>query len=274
MHRLQFVVEFVGPRSVSAASAAALLTPQWFAALGQPQAFAMATADVEWQPLTTTNAGSYDSLALAWDLVTPDGKQLSTPAAQHLLATADQYAQHIERKAMPMPVPEDIPKALKQLKQVSDNFDAGVSILVLPNSKQVSEFELWIWCAKLGLTPNLADGTFDWIVPSSPLPLFSVSPVGETESFTLDGAKRGDQHDGVLLGFSIPRSPEPMAGLEAMFKAASYLAERMSGQIYDENSAPITDASKQDIRTQLADAVAALQKLGFPPGSPESLRLF
>jgi hypothetical protein len=233
----------------------------------------MSAADVEWQPLTATTAGSYDSLAIAWDLLSDKG-QLSVQSAQHLVATAEKFAEALQRRAMPMPVPEDIPKAISQIKQVSDNFDAGISILVLPNSQRVSEFELWVWCAKLGLTPNLVEGTFDWIVPGSPLPLFSVSPVGETESFTLDGAQRGDQHDGILLGFSVPRSPEPLAGLEGMFKAADFLAEKMWGKVYDENSSPLTDRTKQTMRSQLADAAAALQKLGFAPGSPEALRLF
>ncbi|HVT11558.1 MAG TPA: cell division protein ZipA C-terminal FtsZ-binding domain-containing protein [Fimbriimonadaceae bacterium] len=270
---MQFVIEFVGPRSLSAGSAAALLSPEWQAALGNPQAFCMSAADVQWAPLTATSAGSYDSLALAWDLVTFKG-QLSKQTAQHLLQTAEQFAQHIQRRAMAMPVPEDVPKALSHLKQVEQNFDAGVSILVLANSQEVSEFELWVWCAKLGLTPNLAEGTYDWIVPGSHLPLFSVSPVGDTESFTLEGAERGDKHEGVLLGFSIPRSPEPMAGLEGMFKAAAYFAEKMWGQVYDENNQPLTDAGKQTMRTQLAQAVDSLQRLGFPPGSSDCLRLF
>jgi len=271
--RLQFVVEFVGPRSVSAGLAAALLSPEWFAALGQPQAFCMSTADVEWQPLTAAVAGSYDSLAVAWDLQAGGGS-LTRATARHLLATAEQFANHIQRRAMPMPVPDDVPKAISQLNQVSDNFDAGVSILVLPISKTVSEFELWIWCAKLGLTLNSGEGTFDWMVPSSRLPLFSVSPVGDTESFSLGAAQRGDRREGVLLGFSVPRSPEPIAGLEGMFKAASVLADRMPGTIYDENNRKLTERTQQTMRDQLADAVAALTKLGFAPGSPESLRLF
>jgi len=271
--RLQFVVEFVGPRSVSANAAAVLLNADWRSALGEPEVYAMSGADVEWKPLTPATAGSYDSLALAWDLRTLRG-QLSKQSAQHLFATAERFAQQIQRRAMPMPVPEDVPKAISQIKQVSDNFDAGVSILVLPIKKEVGEYELWVWCAKLGLTPNVGEGTFDWIVPASPLPLFSVSPVGDTESFSLEGARRADKHEGVLLGFGIPHSPEPMAGLEGMFKAASYLAEKMWGKVYDENNQELTDSAKQTMRSQLAQAVEAMTKLGFPPGSTDALRLF
>jgi len=271
--RLQFVIEFVGPRSVSASAAAALLSPDWKSALGEPEIYAMSQADVEWRPLTQTGAGSYDSLAIAWDLLTLRG-QLSKQSAQHLLQTAERFAEQIRRRAMAMPVPDDVPKAISQIKQVEEHFDAGASVLVLANSREVNEYELWVWCAKLGLTSNLTEGTFDWLVPASPLPLFSVSPVGDTESFSLEGAQRGDRHEGVLLGFSVPRSPEPMAGLEAMFAAASFLGGKMPGKVYDENNRELTDRSRQTMRQELAEAVEAMTKLGFAPGSPECLKTF
>jgi|GEM_PF-6898333 len=65
-----------------------------------------------------------------------------------------------------------------------------------------------------------------------------------------------------------------MAGLEGMFKAASYLAEKMWGKVYDENNQELTDSAKQTMRSQLAQAVEAMTKLGFPPGSTDALRLF
>lgn len=273
MPRLQFVVEFVGPRSLPAREAVQLIGPPWYGGLGEPQVFAMSAAHVEWAPLESAASGSYDSVALAWHLISDKG-QLSKGTAQHLLETAEQFAGHIQRRAMPMPLPEDVPKAIAQLKQVQANFDAGVSLLVMSNSRQVSEYELWIWCAQLGLTPNLHEGTFDWMAPSSPLPLFSVSPIGETESFTLEGAQRGDQHEGVLLGFSLPRSPEPKAGLEGMLKAAAHLGERMWGTVFDDGNRPLDDGGIRTMWQQVADAVDAMVRLGIPPGSPEAIRLF
>lgn len=273
LHRLQFVIEFVGPRSLSAGTAASLLSKEWYAALGNPTAFSMSTADVEWQTLSTSTAGSYDSLAIAWDLVSAQG-EMSIQSAQHLLSIAEQFATYIQRRAMPMPVPEDVPKAIAQLKKVADNFDAGISLCVLPNERRVSEFELWVWCAQLGLTPNLVEGTFEWRVLAYDQPLFSLSPLNDSESFSAEGAKRGDQSEGVLIGFNIPRCPEPVAALDGMFKAADFLADKMYGKVYDENNKPLGDAGKKTLRSQLAGAVDALVQLGFPPGSTEALRLF
>lgn len=273
LHRLQFVIEFVGPRSAPAAAVAVLLDPRWRAALGEPQAFVMSPGDLEWKDLAPSPVGSFDSVALAWDLVSPQG-ELSAAAAQHLLDTAAQLEPTLSRRAMPLPIPEDVPKAIAQLRQVQDNFDAGVSLLVLPRSEKASEFELCVWCAKLGLTPNFAEGTFDFIVPGSPLPLFCASPLGDSESFSLEGAQRGDPCDGLLLGFSVPRSPEPIGGLEAMMRAAGVLAEKMWGEVYDDNNVPLAPSGRDLLRNELTQACRALDQLGMPPGSPEALRLF
>jgi len=233
----------------------------------------MSPGDLEWVPLPSAPVGSFDSIALAWDLVSPQG-ELSSGAAQHLLETAKQLESTLSRRAMPLPIPADVPQAISQLRQVEENFDAGISLLVLPRSEQVSEYELCVWCAKLGLTANFAGGTFDFVVPGSPLPLFSASPLGDSESFTLEGAQRGDPCEGLLLGFSVPRSPEPMGGLEAMTRAAGVLAEKMWGIVYDENNAPLTSAGVDAIRHELIQACRALDQLGMPPGCPEALRLF
>src|SRR5688572_32004658 len=80
-HKVQFVVELVGPRSCLASSAATLLDPKWFQALGQPHLYSMAPADKDWQTLTARADGSYDSLALAWDMVADRGELTSQAAA-------------------------------------------------------------------------------------------------------------------------------------------------------------------------------------------------
>src|SRR5690349_1319330 len=89
--KVQFVVELVGPRTVPAAQAGELLHPNWRAALGQPELWAMRPADAAWQPLRALTQGSYDSIALAWDMVTPQG-DLSAASAIHLAGVAEQFA--------------------------------------------------------------------------------------------------------------------------------------------------------------------------------------
>ena len=85
LHRVQFVIEFVGPRSVPALAAIHLLGSEWYSALGQPFIHAMRPADLHWHPLTNSTDGSYDSLALSWDLLSPKGQEtLFDPGSRRL----------------------------------------------------------------------------------------------------------------------------------------------------------------------------------------------
>src|ERR1700679_3887816 len=81
-HRAQYVIELVGPRSVPASAAAQLWTQSWQNALGRPEIYCMSPADTSWQPMTDRKDGSYDSIALCWDMVSPLGRLNSQSANQ------------------------------------------------------------------------------------------------------------------------------------------------------------------------------------------------
>ena len=155
LHKVQFVVELVGPRSVAAAAVANLLSPQWYEALGRPEAFAMAPADTQWRVLTASTAGSYDSVALAWDIVSPRG-ELSSTAPQHLLQVAEQFATQIQRRAMSLPVPGDVDRIRRQLMEYRDNLDVGFGMTVLTHAG-IAERDVWLTCSRLGLDLGQAD---------------------------------------------------------------------------------------------------------------------
>lgn len=272
LHRLQFVIEFVGPRTTPAAAAAALLDPQWYAALGQPQLWTMSAADNAWQPMTNSTAGSYDSIAATWDLVSAKGA-LSPTTARHLFQTAEQIATHLNRRAIPLPHPNDVAAAVAELKAIEENFDAGFSLVVAPRSGSVSETDLWIWCAKLGLTFG-STGTFDWIISGIEQPLLSLSPLGGDETFSLGNAQSGTPRAGALMGFNVPTCPNPAAALEGLFSAAAYLANQMPGDAFDDSDQPLSEASKSNFRQALGQVQQAMEKAGIAPGSTEALRLF
>lgn len=272
LHRVQFTIEFVGPRSVPAAHAAHLLTPDWFHALGEPYAFVMRPADTAWRPLDGSPDGSYDSLALAWDYLSPRGA-LSTASARHLLSTAERFGQGIARRAMALPPPEDVDRLVASLLEIHENLDVGVGLSVHPLTGRVSERELWIACARLGLvlTPS---GSYDWVAPGHPSPLLSVTPVGTTEAFSPEGVQRGETHEGVSLGFNVPRCPSPTQGLEGLFRVADTLAASTHGQIYDDSGNPFGPRSKEEMRQGVVQASTLLEEVGLRAGSPEALRVF
>jgi hypothetical protein len=271
LHKVQYVIELVGPHSVLASSAAALLSPQWVAALGEPQMYAMAPSDTEWRPLTTNATGSYDSIALTWDIVSPRG-ELTSAAAEHLQRAVEQFAPSIQRRVMPLPIPADIDKTKRQLVQLRDNLDVGFGMAVLPPAG-IPERAVWTTCARLGMDIG-PTGEFEWRVPGWNLPLLSVSPLGPADQFSLRAVQASAVHPALSLGFNVPTNPGPAETLEACFQVADALAASCAGTVIDENDRPLTEKSKNTYRENLKEAIHALTSVGFAPGSPEALRLF
>jgi hypothetical protein len=271
LHRLQFVIEFVGPRSVPAAAARHLLVPNWYGALGQPQVFAMRAMDLAWHRMTATPDGSYDSIALAWDMVTGQGA-LTPDSAKNLLRTAEEFGPYISRRAMPMPVPAEVRQVVKNLQSIRDALDVGFTLSVGARRGGFAERDVWIECARLGL--QFENGGFEYRAPKAPAPLFAVTPYGTTDAFSLGAVQAGAVHPGVTIGFSLPLSPAPTQGLEGALRAADHLAAKLDGVVLDESDQPLTDRTRQKLRAELRNALSLFSRAGITTGSAEAVRLF
>lgn len=272
LHRVQFVVEFVGPRSVPGSYAAQILTPSWYSALGKPNAWYMGPLHDQWQVLTTDAAGSFDSLAITWDILSPEAT-LSTGIARGLLARAEEYAGHIQRRAMAMPVPEDIDSVARRLADMRDQLDVGFSLAIGTPSGFIAERDLWVACARLGLQFS-NQGSFDWVSPHSDLPLLSVTPIGQTESFSLGAADRGDVHEGASVGFRLPLCPSPPEALAACFHVGTQIAKHVGGVLFDEDENQVTPKTLKSLSQELNHAERLFAQAGIAPGSAEAKHVF
>lgn len=271
-HKVQFVIEFVGPRSVPAASAAVLLGSQWFASLGEPEAYAMAPADNDWRPLTNTSNGSYDSLALAWDLVSERG-ELTSQAAAHLLRMAESFASHIQRRAMPLPPPADVGRYVAPLKELAEALDIGVELMLVPKARNFQERDVWIACAALGLDLG-SDGFFELRASGFDEPLLTVTPMGGANAFSLTSVQAGVDHPGLMLGFSVPRSPDPSFSLGVAFKAVDYLCQTLNAAAFNDADQMLGPTTRNELTSNLHAAVRTLSGVGIEPGSHAALKLF
>jgi hypothetical protein len=272
LYTVQFVVELVGPKSLPAAAAAGLLQPNWHAALGQPESWVMAPADTVWQPLTARTDGSYDSLALTWDFLSSRG-HLSSTSATHLYSIAEQFGQAIERRAMPIPPPNDVSARVAALAEAQAALDIGFSIAVASTGGWIRERDIWIQAARLGL--ELApDGVFSWRGKGWLEPVVSVTPLGDAQGFNLGAVQRGDSHPGVGVGFSVPRSPAPVDALNACFHVAQTFAAGLGCVVLDEDGEILSPAAQAAYRQNIGEAEKVLEQAGLAPGSAEALRLF
>lgn len=269
IHRLQYVIELVGPRTVPAFAASMLRDKSWFAALGEPQLYCMAAKDVAWQSLTDSRDGAYDSLALCWDLVGPRGA-LGSRAAQHLLDTAAKFGEQIQRRALPMPTPSDVDAAVQWVRRAKVELDSGFALLLHPRSGSFDEKSVWIACANLGL--EFANGGFVWRDQDSGEVGFNVTPDTE-DSFSLGNVQTGRTHGALMLGFHLPVTPNPPAALEGMIEAARTLADRLHGLVLTEDGGPFGPQEEASSRRAVGEAAQAMEQAGVPPGSLAALML-
>lgn len=272
LHRVEFVIELVGPRSVPALAASRLLDPDWQGALGNPRVHAMRASDLQWQPLTGAKDGSYDSLALSWPFLGERGS-LGEPAGATLMQTAERFAQPISRRAVAIPPPADIDVQVRDLQRLREILDVGVALVYGPYSGQISERELWIACARLGLGFS-PEGSFDWRSdPASP-PLVSVTPIGISEAFSLAGVQQGRTFEGATIGFSVPRCPDPRAALDAAFRIADVLAARLKGVVFDDEGRPASARIRGEMAQALEQGLGLFGQANLAPGSAEARTLF
>jgi hypothetical protein len=271
IHGVQFVVELAGPRSVLAQPAHALLGPEWQAALGEPEVYAMAPADQEWRPMATSDSGSYDSLALAWDVLNPKGA-LSSSAARHLAGQAERFANSFGRRAFPFPAPEEVDRLAAGLQQVRDALDIGIELIV-QGDHSFAERDIWQACAAVGLDLS-GQGFFVWRIPGWDEPVLTVAPLEEGATYSLRGIRAGATFEAMGVGFRIPLSPDPERVWQEAVRVAHVLAERLGGSVYDDEGLALSPAREAMLRSSLEAAARSMAEAGLPPGSASALRLF
>lgn len=272
VHGAQFVVEIAGPRSIPSPSAHALLAAPWYPSLGEPEVFVMAAADNQWRAMATTDgAGSYDSLALAWDLVSPKGN-LSSGSARHLAAVAEQFAQPHGRRAFTFPEPGEVDRTVRALLEAREALDIGVEV-ILQGPGSTNEADIWRTSAALGM--DLApDGLLVWRVPSWDAPILTLAPYEEGLVFSLQGVRQGATFEALSLGFNVPTSPDPEAAISEMFRAGDAFRTRLGTAILDEDGRYVDDQVRLKMRENLVQALHSLQASGIRPGSGLAKKLF
>ena len=260
-HQAQYVVELVGERTVPISSAQALLDPRLQGPLGTPEVWVMRPSDSTWVRLSSSLSGSVDSVALSWHFESADGS-LSVASASHLLQIAEQFAAGIGRRAMAMPVPEDVPKALKRLDAARRSLDIGFELFCVGKT-WIPEADIWRVCAGLGM--DLRDGLFRW--PANGASLVTVAPIGDIESFSLQAVEAGAVHEGVSIGFSVPTSAAPRVAQDACFRIADAFETKLGTTNSTDDDQSLTLPVRARAKTQLESAISALTDAGFAPGS-------
>jgi len=272
LHRVEFTVEFVGPYSIPAGSASRLLDQDWYLALQSPKIWSMSAADNQWVPLVGTSVGSYDSLAICWPYLREDSR-LTGAVADQLWRASAPFADAVRRRPAALPPPEDVDRLAEELQAIRDHLNIGVTFVFSPSSGWVSEREVWITAANMGLT-FAPQGAFEYRVNGTELPLFSVTPIGENDQFSLGSVLDNAVHSGLLIGFNVPRCPNPAKAIEGALRFGRLLCERFGGRLINDEDQFVDAATAARSIEQVQQAAITLTKTEIIPGSSEAVALF
>lgn len=267
--KVQYVVELVGREPIPADAAKELLSSAAQASLGEPEVFVMSPLDRRWRVLWLgEEATAFDSLALAWDLVSPRGK-ISQASATALWERCDQVAARLNRKAIPLPMPDDAAKRAAALEEFRNTMDVGVDLAVMKSGGLHTSTVVKTAYAlgyRLGASQLLEFRQSGW-----PEALLTVFPLGNTTEF--DPA-RHPTLDGVGVGYQVAANPDPEGALRAALHTAKELSAACSATVYLDDGEPLTPAAEQMLFRNLATALDTFEQAGIEPGSAEALRLF
>ena len=111
---------------------------------------------------------------------------------------------------------------------------------------------------------------------------------GELVSFAADGTRefavrRFDDPQakaapayftGLTFALDLPQVDDPAGALADMVQVAGSFAEKLPGQLVDDNRRPLTEAGLASIRRALEKIVHDMEAQGIPAGSPLARRLF
>lgn len=270
--RTSFLVELVGTQPIPPKFADALLEDINHKAIGTPQVYGVRPGDQSWSKLIPGSNVAYDALQFAWKFLGERGN-LTAHSATALLQRVDQVATAVGRNAISQTDPSQVPEIVSALLQVRDQLDTGVIVTISKPGLQLFESEIWVQASRLGLVFSPV-GSFDWVVPMHPSPVWSLTPLSDVDSFSLAQVQRQKTHEGLQLGFRLATCPAADVALDGLFRCADFLARTFQGQIYNENDQPLELDDRAEISFNLNAVIKLLSRAGLAPGSYDALALF
>lgn len=268
-HKVQYVIELVGPNLIPAIQAKSLLEQRTRGSLGHPEIYVMVPGEKHWKTLWTgDDAMTYDSIAFAWDLVAKRGT-LSSANAKELWSRCDKLGAQWTRRAIPMPPPDEVDAAAQRLKSIRDSLDVGVDVSVQKEYGPMETMRAVEEAYALGFRFG-ASGLLEWKSQGWPEPLLWVYPIADDSALSVDGGGI----EGLAIGYSLPCSPSPLDVLERLFESADAIARATGSSAFDPDGYPLTESARAAMRKSVQLGAKTLTDLGLRPGSAEALRLF
>ena len=271
----EFVVDLAGKEPVQGAQVAAALTPNRRAALGlgrlwgQPAGYDVWTLVSEAHPQT-----HFQTLSLCWSLpaLLSEGVEMARDLAV-LTGDAVRLGMELRRTAAPRESPEAAVRRAEALSRLRGRFGRSVEMRLLPAGRPFPARAVWRAAYALGLRWGNMD-LFHALDAAGRISLFTVSAAGQPGYFLPERAAQGEGIPGLLLGFELPRSPDPLAVYDRMAVALAYFRQKLGGHPTTPDGGALDGDRLDTRRDELEAMIHEMARAGIAPGSPEAARFF
>ncbi|AMC33672.1 cell division protein ZipA C-terminal FtsZ-binding domain-containing protein [Janthinobacterium sp. B9-8] len=220
------------------------------------------TQDRRWEACVPSARSRYKELKIGLQLADRQGA-LSSEQLNAFCMSVQQFAD--EHEAV-VTFPQRSAKLVAATNL--DEFCAGVDVLiglnVMAASRPFPMERVRLLAENAGLIRS-PEGAFHYRSDSGKT-LFTLS--------NHDHSHFGNTSTGLTLLFDVPRVAGGVSVFDYFAEFAQHLSVALSGELVDDNSKPLTEASLDNIRKQLGVLYAKMDDRGIAPGSVAALRLF
>jgi hypothetical protein len=275
---LEYVVDLVGPTPCPRSALLSVLTERVLEELGGPEVYGRALGEDEWTFAQVPGVPEQiEDLAFGWNLAPRCGDPPNPRLLRHYRDRLGRLLRPLERRLRPRETPEQAQGRSNELIRFRGDWDVGVALVLrAPWLRRYDTREIWDAATALGMRWGHL-GLFHWHnQPGLPGDerLFSLWSIEAPGTFSPECAAAGVTVSEIALGFSIPRSPDPLAVFDRMVTAGRYLHARLGGKLLVGQVAIANERVLRLWRGRIRIAIDELTAAGFPPGSSRAMQLF
>jgi cell division protein ZipA len=275
---LEYVIDLVGEAPYPRAQLLSLLPEPLLEEIAMPELYGRPVGEEAWTFVRASGVPEeFRELAVGWNMAPREGEAPTVAALRRYRDLLAHRLRPLGRKLRPRELPERAAQRGAELARFRDHWDVGVALVLrAPWLRRYDAREVWDAACSLGLEWGHLE-IFHWhnrMRWPGDDHLFSLWSLEAPGSFSPEEVAAGMTTPELALGFSIPRSPDPMGIFERMVTAGRYMQSRLGGKLLLGPVSVLSEVQLQLWRARIRTAMEQLTQAGFPPGAARTMQLF
>lgn len=275
---LEYVIDLAGTTPCSRSTLLTLLNERSLEELGGPELYGRAVGEEAWTFVQAEGVPEqFEEIALGWNLAPRGAEPPTSWALRQHRERLGRLLRPVERRLRPRETAEQAAERGADLARFREDWDVGVALVLrAPWLRRYDTRAIWQAAEALGMRWGHLE-LFHWHnrpgLPGDEF-LFSLWSVQEPGTFSPECAAAGVTVPEIALGFSIPRSPDPLGVFDRMVTAGLCLRAHLGGKLLVGQVAIASERTLGLWRGRVQLAAGELTAAGFPPGSDRAMQLF